>query len=87
MSLFFAFYALAPSLLGMSLAYIAHRRDLTQAIPFGALMVVLTWLTHTRGHRWLLDKVRPDVHGLMRVLRLAGLAMAVVMFLMVWSLL
>lgn len=87
MALFFAFYALAPSLLGMSLAYIIRHRDLGQAVPFGALMVVLTWFTHTYGHRWLLGKVRPDAHGLLRLLRLAGLAMAPIIFVMVVRLL
>ncbi len=87
MALFFAFYATAPALLGVSLAFLAHGQDRLASSLMGLGMVVLTWYTQIYGHRWILSKVRPEAYGLMNLLRLAGLLMAPVVFVMVFRLL
>lgn len=67
--------------MGFCLAYLLRGQDeKLSALGVGLAMLLVTWLTQTRGHRWLLGKSRSEAHALLDLPRWAGLSMALIMF-------
>ncbi|MEJ2747014.1 MAG: hypothetical protein P8183_03735 [Anaerolineae bacterium] len=84
MDLLFVFYAMGPALFGYALAYLlVHPEDWTGPAIVLPLSLVLTVLTQRKGTAWISRK-KVFSQFTMRLVRGAGLAMGLILFLLMF---